>query len=153
MPTFQNKQPIFTGTIRLRSLQFDPPVPTTLTNPGMDDYTTVYTDESTYGALITKVTVSATGLIGDKVNTKVIYLGIFEPANGIRSLYQSKIMTGISGLTAADIVPYVEFTFGGGLVLVPGSELNIAASDNRSNTGESGDEISVIVEGGTYDQP
>jgi hypothetical protein len=60
-------------------------------------------------------------------------------------------MTGISGLTSTDVVPYVEFTFGNGLVTKQGSRIVIAASTNRSVTNEDGDQISVIVEGGTYD--
>jgi hypothetical protein len=150
-----NKQPIFTATPLLITDQFDPKIPTTLKNPGMDSYTTIYTDGSTYGSLITKVTVVATGLIGDRVTTKIIYLGIEGVNSGYVSLYQSKVMTGIGTLTATDIVPYVTFTFDGGLVMDPlnGYRLYIAASTNANATGESGDEISVIVEGGTYEQP
>jgi len=150
-----NKQPIFTATPLLITDQFDPQVPTKLTNPGMDTYTTIYADGSTYGSLITKVTVVATGLIGDRVTTKIIYLGIEDVNSGRVSLYQSKVMTGISTLTATDVVPYVTFTFDGGLVMNVnnGKKLVIAASTNSITTGYAGDEISVIVEGGTYDEP
>jgi hypothetical protein len=154
MPTI-NKQPIFTAIPLLITDQFDPQVPTTLKNPGIDGYTVIYEDTSTYGSLITKVTVCSTGLIGDNVTTKVIYLGIRDKNTAVASLYQSKVMTGISGLTSTDIVPYVTFEFGGGLVMNRGNGtiLVIAASTNRSTTGEAGDQISIIVEGGTYDQP
>lgn len=150
-----NKQPIFTATPLLITSQFDPPKPATLRNPGMDVGTTVYEDRSTYGSLITKVTVVSTGVIGGTVTTKVIYLGIEDTSTNILSLYQSKVMTGISGLTTTDTVPYVTFTFDGGLVMNPnnGVRLVIAASTNRNTTTQAGDEISVIVEGGTYDQP
>ena len=150
-----NKQPIFTATPLLITNQFDPRIPTTLRGPGMDESTVIYTDETTYGSLITKVTVVSTGLVGDNVTTKVIYLGIEDVNTNIISLYQSKIMTGINGLTSTDIVPYVTFTFDGGLVMNPnnGNQLRIAASTNWNNTGENGDEISVIIEGGTYQQP
>lgn len=150
-----NKQPIFTATPLLITDQFDPKVPSTLRNPGLNEYTTIYTDASDYGSLITKVTVNATGLVGDRVTTKVIYLGIVDKESGVASLYQSKVMTGISGLTATDVVPYVIFEFGGGLLMnsANGFQLAIAASTNRSVTGETGDQISVVVEGGTYDQP
>jgi hypothetical protein len=150
-----NRQPIFTATPLLITSQFDPEVPTTLRNPGMDRCTSIYTNETTYGSLITKVTVVSTGLVGDTVTTKVIYLGIVDANSGVASLYQSKIMTGKSGLTTTDIVPYVTFEFGGGLVMNPnnGYQLQIAASTNKDITGENGDQISVIVEGGTYDQP
>jgi hypothetical protein len=154
MPSL-NKQPIFTATPLLITSQFDPQVPTTLRNPGMDNSTPIYIDETTYGSLITKVTVVSTGLVGSNVTTKVIYLGIRDANTSVVSLYQSKVMTGITGLTSSDIVPYVTFTFDGGLVMNSnnGYRLYVAASTNRATTGHAGDEISVIVEGGTYDQP
>jgi hypothetical protein len=154
MPTL-NKQPIFTATPLLITDQFDPQIPTTLRGPGIDGSTVIYDDDTTYGSLITKVTVCSTGLVGDIVTTKVIYLGIRDKDTGVASLYQSKVMTGISGLTSTDIVPYVTFEFNGGLVVsnVNGDRLVIAASTNRGTTGEEGDEISVVIEGGTYDQP
>ena len=155
MPAILNKQPIFTATPILATKQFEPPVLTSLRNPGMKEGTEVYSDTTSYGSLITKVTVVSTGLVGDNVTTKVIYLGIRDASSGYTSLYQSKIMTGINGLTTTDIVPYVTFTFDGGLVMNPnnGNQLRIAASTNWNTTGENGDEISVIVEGGKYDQP
>jgi len=155
MPAILNKQPIFTAVPLLITSQFDLLIPTSLRGPGMDDSTVIYTDETTYGSLITKVTVVSTGLVGDNVTTKVIYLGIRDASSGYTSLYQSKIMTGINGLTTTDIVPYVTFTFDGGLVMNPnnGNQLRIAASTNWNTTGENGDQISVIVEGGKYDQP
>ena len=154
MPTPINKQPIFTATPFLITDQFDPEIATDLAAPGIDNYTRIYQDESTYGSLITKVTVCSSGIIGRSVTTKVIYLGIGDVNSGIVSLYQSKIMTGISGISETDIVPYVTFEFGGGLLMnrSNGYQLVIAASTN-ADTNERGDQISVIIEGGTYDQP
>ena len=154
MPTPINKQPIFTATPFLITEQFDPEIVTSLKAPGIDNYTRIYRDGSTYGSLITKVTVCSSGIIGDNVTTKVIYLGIGDVNSGIASLYQSKIMTGISGISETDIVPYVTFEFGGGLLMnrSNGYQLVIAASTN-ADTNERGDQISVIIEGGTYDQP
>lgn len=150
-----NKQPIFTAVPILVTSQFDPPVLSTLRDPGMGEGTVVYTDNTTYGSLITKVTVVSSGVIGDRVTDKVIYLGIQDSTSNIKSLYQSKVMTGIVTLTATDIVPFVTFTFDGGLVMnsSSGRILCIAASTNREATGRDGDQISVIVEGGTYEQP
>jgi hypothetical protein len=155
MAAILNKQPIFTAIPILVTSQFDPEVLTTLRNPGMRDSTVIYTDESTYGSLITKVTVVSTGIVGSRVSTKVIYLGIQDTSSEVASLYQSKIMTGISTLTTTDIVPFVTFTFDGGLVMYTNTarRLVIAASTNRATSGHAGDEISVIVEGGKYDQP
>ena len=153
MPVSINRQPLFTARPILTTAQFDPPKPTTLRNPGMNAGTTIYQDESTYGSLITKVTVTSTACVGQKVATKVIYLGIQDNDSGVISLYQSKVMTGINSLTATDVVPFVTFEFGGGLVMnaEDGYRLVIAASTNNATTSEAGDEISVIVEGGTYD--
>jgi len=152
MPSL-NKQPIFTAVPILATSQFDPPVLTSLRNPGMKEGTVVYTDETTYGSLITKVTVVSTGIVGARVATKVIYLGIQDNDSGVTSLYQSKVMTGKTTITAADEVPYVTFTFDGGLVMHPnsGNKLFIAASTNRATSTHEGDQISVIVEGGKYD--
>ena len=150
MPALQNKQPLFTSRPILVSLQFDPEIPNTLRNPGMDIFNEIYADETTNGSLITRITVNSTGLIGDTVTTKIIYIG-FQTGEFEAPLYASKVMTGISGLTSTDVVPYVEFTFGNGLITKPTSRIVIAASTNRSTTGEDGDAISVIVEGGTYD--
>lgn len=152
MPASINRQPIFTAQPILTTAQFDPPVLTSLRDPGMDAGTTIYEDTSAYGSLITKVTVVASGIVGEKVTTKVIYLGIRDSGTGVISLYQSKVMTGAT-LTATNEAPYVTFEFGGGLVMNTntGYRLVIAASTNRGTTSENGDEISVIVEGGTYD--
>lgn len=152
MPTL-NKQPIFTATPILTTNQFDPPVLTSLRDPGMKEGTEVYADSTSYGSLITKVTVVSTGIVGSRITTKVIYLGIEDNTSGVISLYQSKIMTGISTLTTTDVVPFVTFTFDGGLVMNPisGNKLYIAASTNRATSTHEGDQISVIVEGGTYD--
>jgi hypothetical protein len=150
-----NKQPIFTATPILTTAQFDPAIPNSMRDPGLDAYTVIYLDESSYGSLITKVTVTAAGSVGERVTTKVIYLGILDAGTSVATLYQSKVMTGINDLTATDVVPYVTFEFGGGLVMNAntGNRLVIAASTNSTNTSEAGDEIGVIVEGGTYDQP
>jgi len=148
-----NKQPIFTAVPILATKQFDPGIPSSLRAPGMNNGTEVYADTTTYGSLITKVTVVSTGIVGARVATKVIYLGIQDNDSGVISLYQSKVMTGISTLAATDVVPYVTFTFDGGLVMHPnsGNKLFIAASTNRATSTHEGDQISVIVEGGKYD--
>ena len=148
-----NRQPIFTSTPILATSQFDPAIPTSFKDPGMDTGTSIFTDTSTYGSLITKVTVTATGKLGDNVTNKIIYLGIQDVVNSVVTLYQSKVMTGKTGLTSTDQVPYVVFEFGGGLVMsaTSGYKLILAASTNNATTGEVGDQVSVVVEGGTYD--
>jgi hypothetical protein len=148
-----NKQPLFTNTPILVTDQFDPQNINSFTSPGWGKSTIIYEDNSTYGSLITRVTVTATALVGDVVTTKVIYLGIKDFTSGIISTYQSKVMTGIAGLTSSDQAPYVVFDFGGGLVMnsTTGYALYLCASTNAATTGQSGDEINVVVEGGIYD--
>jgi hypothetical protein len=147
-----NKQPLFTNTPILVTDQFDPQANISFTNPGWNKSTVIYEDTSTYGSLITKVTVTATAGVGDIVTTKIIYLGIGDATSGTISTYQSKVMTGIT-LTSSDQVPYVVFDFGGGLVMNinTGYKLYLAASTNSATTGRSGDEVNVVIEGGIYD--
>jgi hypothetical protein len=148
-----NKQPLFTNTPILVTKQFDPEDSITFTSPGWSKSTLIYEDTSDYGSLITKITVTAAAGAGDTVTTKAIYLGIKDLTSGIISTYQSKVMIGIAVLASSDQVPYVVFDFGGGLVMsaTTGYALYIAASRNAATTGESGDEINVVVEGGIYD--
>jgi len=148
-----NKQPLFTNTPILATDQFDPQDINSFTAPGWGKSTLIYEDTSLYGSLITRVTVTATALVGDTVTTKVIYLGIEDLNSGVISTYQSKVMTGIAGLTSSDQVPYIVFDFGGGLVMnsTTGYKLYLCASTNAFNTGQSGDQINVVVEGGIYD--
>ena len=48
--------------------------------------------------------------------------------------------------------PELELVFTGGLLLKKDDGIFIGASTNQGNTGEKGDNISVTIEGGTYDQ-
>ena len=153
MPTL-NKQPIFTGTIKTKPTYFDPPIPTNLVP--INNWTSVYQDASSYGSLITKVTVTATALTGDTVADKIIYLGIRDTGSGDVTLYKSLLMTGLT-LSSTDLPPQVIFTFETGdtqgLIIQVGQSITISASNNANNTGNASDNVAVIVEVSTYDQP
>jgi hypothetical protein len=45
------------------------------------------------------------------------------------------------------------FEFPQGLITTPGTVLAISSTTNEDTTDEIGDRVTVIVEGGTYDQP
>lgn len=149
MPAAQNKQPLFTSVPILNSLTFDPQIPSSF-NPYMGPTNTIYTDSSTNGTLITRITVTAAAMPGDRVTSKIIYLGIYNLTDSKSYLYTSKLMSGTGVLSSTDLPPYVEFTFGNGLVTAPGNQIVLQASTNNATTGDA-DQISVIVEGGTYD--
>lgn len=147
-----NKQPIFTAVIKTAPTCFDPPIPTTLCP--IDNFQAVYTDASSFGALVTKVTVTAPALNTNIVTSKVIYLGVYDGNNGEAILYKSALMTGLT-MTSTSLPPQVVFTFETGdtqgLLIKPSDRITISASDNFNNTGEAGDKVSVVVEVSTYD--
>jgi hypothetical protein len=147
-----NKQPIFTATPILIVKGTDIQQNTSNTY-NTDNCTDIYVDDSTYGSLITKITVNANGKIGANVSNKRIDLYILNKESEKYVLYQSRYMTGISGITPVDTIPSVIFEFPQGLITQPTSKLALSATENNSNSGEDGDYVSIIIEGGTYDQP
>lgn len=152
MAALVNKQPIFTAIPIIRSLSFDPQISDSLRDTGR--CTTVYTDATANGSLISKITVSANGYLGTTVSDKVIYLFISQENEGDAfNIYKSAFMTGADPITTTTTVPYVEFTFPEGLVTSPRTRLAIAATVNKGEAGADGDILTVVVEGGTYDQP
>jgi len=149
-----NKQPIFTATPILRHLQFDPAITTVLYDTS--DATAIYEDLSTYGSLITKVTVnSPVRQSGGKVAIKRIYLMVSDIDNPTRfNLLDSKLMQGLSSYDPASMdPPSVVFEFPTGLITSSGTVLAIASTTNEAVSSNVGDRVVVIVEGGTYDQP
>ena len=147
-----NRQPIFTANPILQYTQFDPEIPTDLHNTSAA--TAVYTDNSTHGSLITKITVNSPAALGDRVTTKRIYLMITDKNDAKFNIFDSKLMTGIAtSIVATDTPPSVVFEFPTGLITSPDTILGIAATTNRTTSGFDGDRVVVIVEGGTYDEP
>jgi hypothetical protein len=147
-----NRQPLFTANPILEFSQFDPEIPTDLHNTNRG--TAVYTDNSTHGSLITKITVNSPAALGDRVTTKRIYLMITDKNTANYNILDSRLMTGISNSAeVTDIPPSVVFEFPTGLITSPDTILGIAATTNRTTSGFDGDRVVVIVEGGTYDEP
>ena len=147
-----NRQPIFTANPILQYTQFDPVIPTDLHNTSAA--TAVYTDNSTHGSLITKITVNSPAALGDRVTTKRIYLMITDKNDAKYNIFDSKLMTGIATpIVATDMPPSVVFEFPTGLITSPDTILGIAATMNGAGGYPEGDRLVVIVEGGTYDEP
>ena len=147
-----NRQPIFTANPILQYTQFDPVIPTDLHNTSAA--TAVYTDNSTHGSLITKITVNSPAALGDRVTTKRIYLMITDKNDAKYNIFDSKLMTGIATpIVATDTPPSVVFEFPTGLITSPDTILGIAATMNGAGGYPEGDRLVVIVEGGTYDEP
>ena len=151
-----NKQPIFTATPITVCIGAD------LTrNPGStylsNDVTVVYIDGSTNGTMINKVTVNANATLEAGENTvsskRIDFYISTDDDSSIYTLYSSKYITGLATITAASTVPSVVFEFPTGLVLSPGKRLALSATENSATSGYNGDLVSIIVEGGTYDQP
>ncbi len=147
-----NKQPIFTATPKIVADNPNCLIPNnSLNNP--DNLGTFYTDDSTYGSLITKITVNGVCDIGGTITEKAIFLFITVPQGRV-ILYQTQIMSGLVSRTAQDTLPSVSFNLGGGISIAPGTSFSIGTSTNSDNTNESGDTVmALVLEGGTYDQP
>lgn len=148
-----NKQPIFTATPILVSLGTD-----IQRNAGTtyktDKCTTIYNDTTTYGSLISKITVKGNAGVGSKISTKRVdlYVSLDEDATQF-GVYQSQFMVGTTIAEDTREIPTVVFEFPEGLVVKPGKKLALSATENYDHSGETGDYLSIVVEGGTYDQP
>jgi hypothetical protein len=156
MAGIPNKQPIFTAIPILKCIEFDPALATKLHNT--NTFSPIYTDASDNGSLITKITVNspviATENGSQQVTTKRIYLLISDSEKGgAFDIFDSKLMVGNDGTTVQTDTPRVVFEFPQGLITTPGTILGISSTTNEDESGRQGDRVTVIVEGGTYDQP
>jgi hypothetical protein len=151
-----NKQPIFTATPLTVCIGTDIEKNTGDTYY-TDVVTTIYSDASTYGTMISKVTVKANATLAageNTVSSKRIDFYISNDGDSSKfDLYATQYMTGLATITAASTVPSVVFEFPTGLVLSPGKKLALSATENNANSSYDGDFVSIIIEGGTYDQP
>ena len=150
-PATLNKQPIFTATPIAICIGTDIAKNTTSTYL-TTDVTKIYTDATTYGSMINKVTVNANAAKENTISGKRVDLYISNTEDSsLYQLYASKYMTGLDPITTGSTIPSVVFEFPTGLVLSPGKQLALSATENSDSSGFSGDLVSIIVEGGTYD--
>jgi hypothetical protein len=136
-----NRQPIFTATPILISKKVTLSTPTNLYNA--DNVVDIYTDASTYGTLINRITVSTDGTIGASIPNTTIYLYLYDSTNTEYNLYKSAPIAAV-GSVGYQVVPYVEFTFDGGLITKSGTKIALGTTNNGTN-------YAAILEGGTYD--
>jgi len=150
MPATINKQPVFTNSPILVSRIVDPPINTGTVGITALPPTTLFTSNDTFGSLIERVTVSATGdTTVTTVNAKLIYLCIYDDIQTSWSLYKTAAMPArtISDTTTN---PEIEWVFTGGLLLPLNYRLGIAASVN-SNSGNA-NQLAITIEGSSYTQ-
>lgn len=148
-----NRQPIFTATPLLISLAAQPAILSQTYNIDPETVTEIYRDASLCGCMIRSIRLNATAANGTRVNDKRVYLLIYNENSASYNLYLSAFMTGINQMSTSDNIPFVEFNFQDGLIIPPSGRLAIMATTNASTSSEVGDNVTVIIQGGTYDQP
>ena len=90
MAQILNRQPIFTATPKIVATNPRIYIPdSSMDNP--TNLQTIYTDNSTYGSLITRITVTGMCDLAGAISKKAIYLYIKDPTNDIVVLYLSLI--------------------------------------------------------------
>lgn len=144
MPVTLNKQPIFTATPILVSLAISPTqnIDNTYNTTSVS---TIYTDSSVYGSMVTKITINANGKIGETPPSQRIDLYVYDSISSKHNCLTSKYMTADTEITRETPIPSVVFEFTDGLVLPPSMQLALSSTTPS--------EVSIIIEGGTYDQP
>lgn len=154
MPSL-NKQPIFTAIPLIKIFGGDLKENGTNTTEILgSNLTIIYVDESAYGTLIRKITVTADGIIARQINSKRIDLYIAPRVGDNFTLYKSDLMVGLKDLTQQeDEIPKVVFDFPEGLIIPSGTAIGLTTTLNNASSAGGGDLISVVLEGGTYDQP
>jgi len=139
-----NKQPIFTATPKIVATNPRIYIPDNdMENP--TNLSTIYTDNSTYGSLITRITVTGICDLAESISKKAIYLYITDSTNNISTLYQTKVMYELASRTDISILPSVSFDLGGGISTTTGTVFKIGAGNSSS------DKVAVVVESGQYE--
>jgi len=139
-----NRQPVFTATPKIVATNPRIYIPDNkMDNP--TNLSTIYTDNSTYGSLITRITVTGVCDLAESISKKAIYLYIKDPTNGIVVLYQTKVMDELASRTDISILPSVSFDLGGGISTTTGTVFKIGAGNSSS------DKVAVVVESGQYE--
>ena len=134
-----NKQPIFTATPILTAIA-PATYSETLTSP-----TPIYTDGSTFGTMINRITVTPNVAIAGTVTTSLVYLMVSSDGGSTWSVLKTNYFPAVGSVTESTL-PTITFTFNPSFILAPGGNyrLAIAVSDDT-------DQLWVLVEGSTYD--
>lgn len=146
-----NRQPIFTQIPIMVTKIINPAIananysPSSFFNAG----SLIYTSDSIEGALINKITISATGDISNPtVSAKLVYVYLYQNTTSTYSLYRSSVMP---AATVSNTVanPLIELSTTG-LVLNNNDAIYVAASVNYATNTSYGDYLAITIEGGTY---
>jgi hypothetical protein len=139
-----NRQPIFTAIPILISLGI---LPTQNQNNtyNTSNVTNIYTDNSTYGSMITKITINTNGKIGETPPSQRIDLYVYDVIGDKHNCLTSKYITADVAITQETPIPSAIFEFTEGLILPPGGQIALSSTVPS--------QVSIIIEGGTYDQP
>lgn len=134
-----NKQPIFTATPILSAIAAAT-YSETPTSP-----TEIYADNSTFGTMINRITVTPNVAIGNPVTTSLVYLMVSSNSGSTWSVLKTNYFPAVGSVTVSTL-PTITFTFNPSFILAPGGSyrLAIAVSDDT-------DPLWVVVEGSTYD--
>jgi len=139
-----NRQPVFTATPIIVATNPRIYIPNnSMDNP--DNLQTIYTDNSTYGSLITRITVTSMCDLAESISKKAIYLYITDSTNNIITLYQTKVMDALVSRLDTSILPSVSFDLGGGISTTTGTVFKIGAGNSN------GESVAVVVESGQYE--
>lgn len=139
-----NRQPVFTATPKIVASNPRIYIPdNSMDNP--TNLSPIYTDNSTYGSLITRITVTGICALEGAISKKAIYLYIKDPITADTILYQTKVMSELDPRLDTSILPSVSFDLGGGISTAPGTIFSIGAGNS------SGDRVAAVVESGQYE--
>jgi hypothetical protein len=128
-----NKQPVFTATPRNEGLN----AANYGTGYPAGSPQTIFTDSSTYGTMINRVTITPSTVSGSATTENLFSLSVGD-YGVVKTGYIAAGTIGISNQ------PSLVFTFSPALVLSTGQTLKLASSNNT-------DSYYVLVEGATYD--
>lgn len=134
-----NKQPIFTATPIL-SATAPTTYSTTLTSP-----TVIYTDASTFGTMLTRITMTPNVAIGAAVTTSLIYLMVTSDGGSNWAVLKTNYFPAVGSVTVSTL-PSITFTFTPSFILAPSSNYKLGIAVSNAT-----DAHWVLVEGSTYD--
>jgi hypothetical protein len=145
-----NLQPIFARTPILITTVINPVIVSSNYNPNptFDADSLVFTATDSYGTLINKITISATGdTTNTTVTAKLIYVYLQQYGNDI-VLYKT---VALPAATVSNTVsnPSVEIQTTG-LILNSNDKMYVGASANYSTATSYGDYLAITIEGGSY---
>jgi hypothetical protein len=144
-----NTQPVFSFEPFLKADTIDAVLITDNSGPTPSP-DTIYTSLASYGAIVTKITVSACGdLSNDTVDAKLVYIYIRTAGTGTWALRYNASMPATT-ITTSTVNPVITFEPTGGILLKYNDSVGIGVSENYANSSRKGNFIAYTVEGSTF---